>query len=63
MKAGAMALFYDSAVLLTGSAVFPHIDKIVILKSFFGISVRTDMDIFLFFLFTCFVKYFRKEFL
>lgn len=48
---------------LTGSAVFPHVDVVVIRKSMFGISVCLDLDIFLFFLFTCFVKYFREEFL
>lgn len=55
--------FLTSAVFHDGSAVLPHIDKIVIRKSIFCISVCTDLDIFLPFPFTCFVKRFRKKLL
>lgn len=47
---------------LTGSAVFPHIDIVVKWKSIFCVSARLDADVFLFFFFTCLVKYFREKF-
>lgn len=60
MSAGAAVSLFSA--VLSESAVFPHIDIVVIGKSSFCISVCPDQNVFLFFFLTCFVEHFREKF-
>lgn len=53
------SIYYTHVSDLT---IFPHIDEIVIGKGILGISACKNVDIFLLFLFTGFVKDFCEEF-